>query len=466
MEHVDFSRPCKIYFCGIGGISMSGIAEILKDAGFDVSGSDRSESEVTDNLVKHGIRVFIGQRAENIPDDIDVAVLTAAIHEDNPEYVELRKRNIPMLSRAQLLGQMMKSYKVPIAISGTHGKTTTTSLISQILLESGKEPTISVGGMMPSIGGNVRVGAKDYFVLEACEYTNSFLEFFPRIGVILNVEEDHMDFFKDIDDIRNSFAKFAGLLPADGALVINSAIPEYRKLTADLGCKVITYGMEEKCADGSAPDYYPGDISYDDMGCASFKVYRRGDLKGSVVLRIPGEHNIGNALAAIAVADECGIDNDTALSALSKFTGTDRRFQYRGTTGGVRIVDDYAHHPTEIRASLSAALKLKYNKLWVVFQPHTYSRTVAFLKDFAEALSMADAVVLADIYAAREVNTWGISSDDIRKEIEKLGKESYYFPSFEEIEIFLLKNCIKDDLLITMGAGDVYKIGEDLLGRE
>ena len=464
MYQVDFNCPISVYFVGIGGISMSCLAEILADAGFTVSGSDRSKSPLTEALEQKGITVFYGQRSENITSDIDCMVLTSAIRKDNPEYIAAEKLHIPMLSRAELMGQIMKNYKTPLAVSGTHGKTTTTSMISEILLEADTDPTLLEGGILKSIGGNLRIGGKELFVTEACEYTNSFLDFFPKVGLILNIEEDHLDFFKDIDDIRNSFHKFGRLLPADGCLIINGAIDNYTELTADLNCKIITFCKDETTSEGQAPDYYPTDINFNALGHASFLVHCRNKAPRKITLRVPGMHNICNALAAIALADYLELAEDAIVSALSKFSGADRRFEYKGTIGGVTVIDDYAHHPTEIEATLTAAGSTPHNTLWCVFQPHTYTRTKAFLTEFAKALSLADKVVLADIYAARETDTLGISSRTLQQEIEKLGKECHYFPSFDEIENFLLENCIKNDMLITMGAGDVHKIGENLLG--
>lgn len=461
---LDFSRPEKIYFVGIGGISMSGLAEILADAGFSVSGSDRSKSTITEGLEKRGIRIFYGQKAENITSDIDCVVFTSAIHPDNPEYKATMDLGLKYLSRAELLGQLMKNYEVPVAISGTHGKTTTTSMISEILMAAQKDPTLSIGGVLPSIGGNVRVGGPEVFVTEACEYTNSFLSFFPKVALITNIEEDHLDFFKDINDIRNSFKRFAQLLPEDGVLVINGQIDDYREITGELRCKVITYGIGDKDVYGNAMDYYPEDISYNALGRPSFTAVS-GDCKRKIELSVPGQHNIINALGALALADILKVDSQTATEALKRYHGTDRRFEYKGTLNGVTIVDDYAHHPTEIEATLNAAAKMEHGTLWVVFQSHTYTRTKAFMKEFAKALTLADKVILPDIYPARETDNLGISSQTLCDEITSLGTEAYYIPDFSEIEKFLLEKCTKGDLLITMGAGDAYKIGESLLKK-
>ncbi len=458
MTEINFSdKNTHFHFIGIGGISMSGLAELLLSDGFKVSGSDMAESELTDSLTSLGARISFPQSADNITDDIDVVVYTAAIHEDNPELMEVRRRNITALTRADFLGQIMKLYRTSAAVAGTHGKTTTTSMLSEILLKADTDPTLSIGGMLKSIGGNFRVGSRDFFVTEACEYTNSFLSFFPTVGVILNVDEDHLDFFKDLRDIQNSFHRFASLLPEDGALIINGETKGFDIVTEGLKCRIITYGPD------NAYDYYPSDISFNDMACASFTLHHGDKILGNVSLKVPGEHNIGNACAAAAAAEEMGIDKEHIINALNEFSGTDRRFQYKGSFNGVQVIDDYAHHPTEIKASLTAAKKCRYNTLWCVFQPHTYTRTKALLKEFAEALSLADRVVLAEIYPARETDNLGISSETLMKEIQALGHNARYFDSFEKIEKFLSENCIHGDLLITMGAGDVYKIGERLL---
>ena len=467
MYQIDFTRPVRIFFVGIGGISMSGLAQILASEGFSVSGSDRSASGITEELEKSGITVHIGQRAENITDDIDLAVLTAAIHPDNPEYIALQEKGIPCLSRAELLGQLMKNYRLPIAVSGTHGKTTTTSMVSEILLAADADPTLSIGGILPSIGGNVRVGGNNYFVAEACEYTNSFLHMFPKIGIILNIEEDHLDFFKDLEDIRHSFHRFGQLLPQEGTLIINAEIEDLAALTAGLSCEVVTYGTVSPAdAPGTPlPDYYPDEISFDEWGHPSFTLHgpdQYGDPV-RICLHVPGMHNVGNAVAAAAAADRMGISRSDIVRGLAAFSGTDRRFQYMGRRNGFTIIDDYAHHPTEIEATLRAAKSCPHNRVICVFQPHTYSRTKALLGGFAQALSHADVVILADIYAARETDTLGVSSQTLQEEIRRLGHDCLYFSSFEEIEKYLLANCRKDDLLITMGAGNVNQIGTDLL---
>ena len=464
MYKIDFSTSVHVYFIGIGGISMSGLAQILIKEGFRISGSDSKESEITRALEALSVRINYGQKAENIlnSDPIDVVVYTAAVHPDNPEFAAAKEAGIPMLTRAELLGQIMKQYDLPVAIAGTHGKTTTTSMLSKILLEADTDPTLSIGGIFKDIGGNIRVGHSEYFVTEACEYTNSFLSFFPKISVISNIDADHLDFFKDLDDIRHSFRKFAQLLPDDGALVISGDIERMSEITEGLKCRIITYGSSDSF------DYYPTDITYDQQGNPSFTAHLPMGKELRIKLAVPGIHNVYNALAAIAVSNLLNIEEEHIVSALSMFGGTSRRFEHKGEIGGVTIIDDYAHHPTEIRATLTAAMNYPHNKIWCVFQPHTYTRTKALMDEFASALSLSDHVVLADIYAAREKDNLGISSRTLCDRIKSLGHECNYFPTlggFGEIEKFLLQNCTKGDLLITMGAGDVVKIGDELLGR-
>ena len=455
----DLSKINRVHFIGIGGINMSALADILVSGGFSVSGSDAKDSQITKDLAAKGVKIYIGQRASNITDDIELVVYTAAIREDNPELARARQLGLLLFSRAQFLGYLMKGYDIPICISGTHGKTTTTSLISQIFMDAGKDPTIMVGGILPAIGGNFKNGSRRYFITEACEYTNSFLSFFPKIEIILNVKADHLDFFKDLDDIRHSFREYARLLPDDGTLIINGETENLSYFTEGLACRVITFGLSGEF------DYNARNISYNELACGGYDLYKKDEFICRVCLSITGAHNISNSLSALAAADICGIDLKQAALSLGRFGGVERRFQILGKTNGVTVIDDYAHHPDEIRATLSAALKYPHKKLYLVFQPHTYSRTKALLDEFASALSSADVIVLADIYAAREKDDLGISSETLKEKITAAGGECYYFPTFDEIENFLLENCTPNDLLITMGAGDVDIIGKKLLGR-
>ncbi len=458
MFEIDFEKPIHVYFVGIGGISMSGLAQVLLSRGFPVSGSDVKESPLTRRLMELGAHVYYGQQVSHIGEDVDLVVYTAAVHEDNAELQDACRRKLPLLSRAQLLGQLMKNFELPIAVSGTHGKTTTTSMIADILMASDTDPTLSIGGILPSIGGNIRVGKSGYFVTEACEYTNSFHSFFPKISIILNVEEDHMDFFRDIHMIRDSFRQFASLLPPDGILIINDEIEELESIIRGLPCRVVRYGFSQEC------DYRAVDVSVNSEGNTVFSLIRRDRPPITVTLGVPGLHNVSNSLSVLALGDLLNLPEKNTLEALALFGGSKRRFEKKGKLGDITIIDDYAHHPTEIRATLAAARAFPHQRLWCIFQPHTYTRTKAFLHEFAQALCQADYVVLSDIYAAREVNTLGITSLDLKKEIEGLGKTCYYFPTFDEIENFFLKNSINGDLLITMGAGDIVKIGESLLG--
>ena len=453
MFELDFDRPIRIHFIGIGGISMSGLALVVLNRGFIVTGSDNKESVLTKKLTEAGAVIYYGQKAENIPDPCDLVVYTAAIHPDNPEYAEAVRRNIPMLTRAEMLGQMMRNYETAVAVSGTHGKTTTTSMVSHILMEADCDPTISVGGMLPSIGGNIRVGNSDYFVTEACEYTDSFLDFYPTHGIILNVEADHLDYFGTLENVRASFKKFAELLPEEGALILNKKIPDWEYFVSDINCPYLTYSAETDA------DVTACDIEYDSFARGSFTCVYKNEKLGQVKLNVPGRHNVDNALAAIACGLTLDIPFEKMAKGLESFTGTDRRFQITGHAFGSTIIDDYAHHPTEIRACLTTAKACPHNKLWCVFQPHTYTRTAAFLDDFASALSLADEVIISDIYAAREVNTIGVSSEDIVERIIELGTESEYMPEFETIAKYLALQLQPGDILITMGAGEAYKVG-------
>jgi len=439
----------------------------LASRGFTVSGSDWHESDLTKELEALGIRVDIGQRAENITKDIDLVVYTAAVHSDNEEFCAAQALNIPLMPRSVLLGQIMKQYPHSVGIAGTHGKTTTTSILSVLLLAGELDPTITVGGVLDVIGGNLRIGSSDYFVAEACEYTNTFLSLYPTDVIVLNVEEDHLDFFKDINDIRASFAKYVELVPAHGTAYVNGEIEEYASLFAGASCQVASYGIlegETSLENLSSPyTYAAANVVYDSHGCGSFDFIAEGKFLGRVQMGLIGRHNVSNALPAIALALKYGVSMETITDALPSFTGTRRRFEYKGTLGGITIYDDYAHHPTEIKATLSS-VKCGQKRTVTVFQPHTYTRTKALLPEFAESLSLSDVVVMAKIYAARETDTLGVSSQTLADEIAKKGKEVYCFDTFDEIENFLLQFCEDGDLLITMGAGDIVKVGENLLG--
>ena len=462
MYQIHFNEPVHVHFIGIGGISMSALAELLYQNHFTISGSDLKHSKVTEHLEEIGIHVDYGHRVSNLTENISCVIYTSAVQETNPELSAAKAKGIPVLERAELLGQLMKNYRHAIGISGTHGKTTTTSMLSMILLDAELDPTIAVGGILDWIGGNMILGKSEYFVAESCEYTNSFLKFYPTHEIILNVEAEHLDFFHDLEEIRNSFHQFAQKVPKDGYLVINGEIENYQQLCNDLSCHVVTYGIASEKS--NSYDYSASDILYDNYGHGSYNCYHYGQLLGRIQLNIIGLHNISNSLAAVALADSLGVSFTSIQRALASYTGTERRFQIKGVIDGVTIIDDYAHHPSEIRATLTAAKQYPHHDIWCVFQPHTYSRTKQFLQETTQALSLSDHVVLADIYAAREANPGDISSKDLYDKLKELGTDVYYFPCFDEIENFLLSHCIGDDLVITMGAGDIVMVGESLLG--
>lgn len=459
---LDLSKYKKIHCIGIGGIGLSAIAEVLLFGGHEVSGSDMKENDIVLKLRESGICVNIGQSEENVK-DIDLIVYSSAVSEDNVEIKAAKERGIPCCSRAEVLGAIMRDYKNSIAVSGTHGKTTTTSMVSLILQNALKDPTILVGGNLGEINGNVRVGKSEYIVTEACEYRDSFLELNPYIEIILNIDSDHLDYFKDIDHIAKSFAKFAGCVPSDGTVIAFDANPFVKSIIDDLECDVITFGFNEHC------DYYASEISFNAKGCPKFKVNYRGEELFEMHMSIPGEHNIANALAAIACTRKLGIETEYIIETLSAYKGTQRRFDIIGVTGtGVTLVDDYAHHPTEIKATLKAARNVEHKKLWCLFQPHTYTRTLALFDSFAESFRHADKIVIAEIYAAREKNTYNISSKKLVEEIKKQcpDKEVYFFEDFEGIAGFVLNNADRGDLVITMGAGDIYKVAEMILEKD
>lgn len=446
-----------IYFIGIGGISMSGLAEILASRGHQVSGTDVKETAVTKHLQNLGIHINFGHRAENITDDITLVVYTAAIHDDNPELRAAHEKGIRIMDRAHLLGQIMDEYHDSVAISGTHGKTTTTSMVSEILLAAEKDPTITVGGILPTIGSNLRIGNSPYFVAEACEYFDSFLQFNPFIAIILNVESDHLDYFKTLENIRRSFHAFAQRVPDKGLLVISEKIDHVEELTDGLTCHVETFGLSEKA------NWRAENIVHEADGRNSFDVYHNGAFFTTIHLHIPGEHNITNALAAIGASAFLGAAPEDCVKGLHHYTGTERRFQLKGKKDGITVIDDYAHHPTEIKAALAAAQNVQHNTTWCVFQPHTFSRTRFLFDEFGEAFGDADEIIIADIFAARETDDGTVSAAQLADRIAQTGKSARYVGDFAAIEAYLREHCKSGDLLMTVGAGDVYKIGENFL---
>ena len=448
----------KAHFTGIGGISMSGLAEILNFRGIEITGSDVNETEITGHLRDKGIIVTIGQKKENIPADCQLVIYTAAVKDDNPELIAARQMGIPVIDRAELLGCIMGLYENSVGVAGTHGKTTTTSMLSEAMIHAGLDPTLNIGGIFTTIGANFRIGESDYFVAESCEYFDSFAKFYPKVGIILNIEYDHTDYFKTMEQLENSFRRFAENISPDGLLIIHSEINNLEKIIAGLKCKVITYGKNG--------DYYAQNVEYATNGKPAFDIYYKGELKTRAGLSVSGIHNIENAMAAFACCEFFGVGSEITGEALENFVGAKRRFEMKGSFNGVTVIDDYAHHPTEVAATLSAAKKHKHNKIYCAFQPHTYSRTIAFLDRFAASFADADVVVLLDIYSAREKFDASIHSQDLAKIITDLGKEVYYFESFSQAKIFLVSNCVEGDMLITMGAGDINKLGEDILFTE
>ncbi len=447
----------RVHLTGIGGISMSGLAEILADLGYIVTGSDMKSSSITQKLDRMGIKTTIGHSAENVI-GADLLVYTAAVKADNPELIAAVKSGIPCIDRAALLGAVMKKYPRSIAVSGTHGKTTTTSMISMIMLEEGLDPTIHIGGELTAIGGTTRIGKSDFFIAEACEYAGSFLKFHPKLEVILNIEFDHADYFRDIDDVRDSFGRFASLVPEDGCIVANADDRNVMDVISGIPCNKVTYGLKSPDCTWSAKD-----ISFDEMGNASYTLLFHGEQVMEIRLKVPGMHNVGNSLAAIAACSFMGCSPASAARALMKFGGTRRRFEIKGISEGITVVDDYAHHPSEIAATLKAAGNLGHARIWCVFQPHTYSRTKSLMNDFTTSFDNADILILTDIYAAREADNGEVNSSMLADRITRTGKTVMYIKDFANIAEYLDKNAKSGDIIITMGAGDIYKVGEMFL---
>lgn len=455
---IDLKNKKKIHFIGIGGIGMSAIAEILNNRGYEITGSDMNQSLIVENLEKKGIKVFIGHRKENIENQ-DLVVYTAAVSSENPELLSAKKKGIKTVTRAEILGELMSFCENSIAVAGTHGKTTTTSMLAIMLQKAQVDPTLLVGGNLSEINGNVRIGNGDYLLTEACEYMDSFLSMKPKYEIILNIDSDHLDYFRDIEHISESFRKFANLVPEDGKIIAYSANPFVNSAVEGMN-NVVTFGLTEGC------DYLAKNISFNHDGVASYQLYRRGENLGTINMNMPGEYNVLNSLAAIACADTLGIPIDIAKETLRQYKGTQRRFDILGTTSkGVKIIDDYAHHPTEIKEALKATKNIKKDKLWCVFQPHTYTRTIALFEDFAKSFEDADAIIMAEIYPAREKNIHKISSLALAEKIEENypDKTVKFFKEFEDIRDFLNIEAKENDVIMTMGAGDVNKIGEMLL---
>lgn len=442
-----------IHFIGIGGISMSALAEILNFRGYKVAGSDFQRGEMTDHLNSVGIKVVIGHDAKNIADDCDLIVYNAAIKENNPERVEGRRRGIEEIDRAGLIGHLMREYEFPISVAGTHGKTTTSSMVSEVLMAAGADPTVSIGGILPSIHSNYHLGSEKYIVLETCEYMDSFLKFNPFAAIILNIDRDHTDYFKTMDQMYASFNTFVKKL--SGFLVINKNIPRLETVLEGFTGKVITYGAEG--ADWTAENVVM------ENGYGRYDACYKGEKIVHIELSVPGAHNISNSLSVAALCTEFGVAPEDITKGLKHFCGTGRRFEKKGELDGVPIMDDYAHHPTEIKATLTAAREMNFHRIVVAFQPHTYTRTKDLFAEFTEALCLADKIYLLDIYAAREKDPGDIHSRDIANALAEKGKDAEYSDSFEDCARILKKELKPGDIFITIGAGPVYKVGEMIL---
>lgn len=448
LDHVK-----KLHFVGIGGSGMCPMAEILHHNGYLLTGSDVNESDTLDRIRNYGIPVFMGHRAENIG-NAEAVVYTAACKQDNPELVAAREKGIPTLERSVMLGLLTKKFRCPVAVSGTHGKTTTTGMITQILIDAGMDPSAIIGGKLPLIGGNGRVGKSDTIVCEACEYVDTFLQLHPAVSVILNIDADHLDYFKTVDNIIHSFHQFA---TQTSALIIVNGDDEraMKSVEGITNAKIVTFGFSNK------NDYYPAEMNEEDTACEDFTLMHCGEKLGRVSLIVPGEHNMLNAVAAAAAAHSIGAAPAPICSSLSKFSGVHRRFEILGSFDGVTVADDFAHHPTELTAVLSSAVKMGYREVWAVFQPHTYSRTYTLLDEFAKALSIPHHVVMTEILAVREVNSFQIHTSDLAAKIPG----SRWFGSFEDIADYVMEHAKPGDLILTLGGGDIYKCANLMVNR-
>ena len=440
------------HLIGIGGVSMSPLAEVLRGMGLEISGSDINDGENVEHLRSLGISVVIGHRSETITPEMDFVVRTAAVHDDNPEVASARAQGIPVFERTEAWGAIMRDYKNALCIAGTHGKTTTTSMSTHILMAAQMDPTVMIGGTLPLLHAGHRVGNGDTIVMESCEYCNSYLNFYPTVAVILDIEEDHLDFFKDLADIQHSFREFASHVPPTGTIIANMDDKNTMDALRPLGRELMTFGLTDKA------DVWPRKLVQ--LGTQSdFDIMYRGKLFTHVTIHVPGIHNVKNALAATAAAITLGCGPLAVRYGLAAFNGAGRRFEFKGKYNGADVDDDYAHHPGELHALLDAVEPLGYKRTIVVFQPHTYSRTKALFQDFVSELRRPDLTILAEIYAAREQNTIGISSKDIADQIEN----AMFFDSFDEILKALRWTASPGDIILTVVAGDIYKVGERLV---
>lgn len=442
----------RIHLIGIGGVSMNSLGQLLLHRGVPVSGSDRLRTDVTARLEALGAKIAYEHKAENV-EGASLVVRTAAVHDDNPEIARAHELGIPVMERAEAWGHLMRDYENVVCLAGTHGKTTSTSMMTLVAMEAQLDPTVMVGSNLPAIGGTLRIGGKGCFVAESCEYCNSFLSFAPTVAVVLNVEEDHLDFFKDLGDIIHSFRAFVELTPMNGLVVVNGDDPNAMRCVDGLDRRIRTFGLN-----GDA-DVRATDIR-DENGYYRFTVLIDGAPYAKVALSVPGRHNMLNALACCAAAEFLGVPGEAAERGLNKFTGSSRRFQLVGKMpNGATVVDDYAHHPSEMRATLSAAKEMGFDRILCAFQPHTYTRTKALFAEFVEALKLCDQAVLAPIYAAREQNTIGIYSSDLAKQVPG----AVALDSFADIAAYLRREAGPNDLVLTMGAGNINEVGPMLV---
>jgi UDP-N-acetylmuramate--alanine ligase len=453
-----FSSIKKLHFIGIGGIGMSGIAEILLDQGFKISGSDRALSEVTERLQNLGAVTFEGHRASNIAHDVDTVVYSSAVQPDNPEILEAQRRKIPIVRRAEMLAEMMR-LKYGIGIAGTHGKTTTTSMTSLVLMEGGLDPTVIVGGKLSGLGGtNARLGRGEFIVVEADEYDRSFLSISPTVAVLTTLETDHLDCYRDLEDIKSAFIQFANKVPFYGFIVVCLDEPALLDIMPNLSKKkIITYGLNPQA------DVQAVDIRHKDNTTTFTLIHGRKEL-GIITLQVPGKHNVQNSLGAIAVGLELGVPFEKIKSGIEKFAGVYRRWEMKGEVNGVAVYDDYAHHPTECKATLSGVKAGWRRRVVCVFQPHLYSRTRDFYEDFGKSFLLSDVLVVTDIYPAREEPIQGISGELIVNAAKQFGhKDVHYVPDKKQVPAFLTSIVMNGDIVITMGAGDIWKYGEEFL---
>ncbi len=435
-----------VHFIGIGGVSMSAIAKVLIHNGIKVSGSDNSITKATKELEALGASLFYSHSEENIQNP-DLVVYTAAIKEENPELKKAKESGIKTITRAEMLGEIMKSYSHAISIAGTHGKTTATSMFTYVLMKACLDPTVMVGGELDIIDGNFRQGKSGYFITESCEYCRSFLSFFPRVAVVLNVDIDHLDYYSGLEDIKDAFTDFISLVPHDGIVVVCGDCKNTMDCLSKAKAKPITYGIENG-------EYRATNISYDDFGYPTFDIERNGEKLVNLTLSVVGSHNVLNAVAIFTASVNMGIDIKYIKEGLEAFTGTKRRFEKKGYVNGALVIDDYAHHPAEIDATLKAVKKINHNKNWCIFQPHTYTRTKTLFDDFSKVLSGFDNVIITDIYAAREKDTGLVSAKQLSDTIDN----AIYIKDFEQIAKHIKENVQKGDVVITMGAGNVVDI--------